>query len=89
MATAVHEIGHLFGLAHCQAWECQMNGTNHLAEADSRPMEFCPACQQKLVWFSGADPLVRVRGTAALVREQGLANDADFFEKEVKALSAP
>ena len=43
-----HEIGHLFGIYHCIHFECIMNGSNHLDEADGRPFHLCPICLHKL-----------------------------------------
>jgi archaemetzincin len=86
LATATHEIGHLLGIDHCLAWECQMNGANHRAEADSRPLEICPVCQQKLAWITGVDPLTRARRLAEITNAQGLAADARFFEREALLL---
>ncbi len=37
-----HETAHLFGIAHCVFYSCLMNGSNHLAEADARPLHLCP-----------------------------------------------
>jgi archaemetzincin len=48
VATSVHELGHMLGLAHCVAFECVMNGSNSLEEADTAPLEPCPACLEKL-----------------------------------------
>lgn len=86
VAIATHELGHLLGIDHCVAWECQMNGVNHRAEADSRPLEYCPACQQKLAWFTGADSLLRVQRLAEATRAHGLHRDVDFFEREARLL---
>ena len=43
-----HEIGHLFGIAHCIYCKCLMSGSNHLDEAVSRPFSLCPADTIKL-----------------------------------------
>jgi hypothetical protein len=43
-----HEIGHLFGFAHCVYCSCLMSGSNHLQEAASRPLCLCPADMIKL-----------------------------------------
>ncbi len=43
-----HEIGHLFGIAHCIYCRCLMSGSNHLDEAVSRPFSLCPADTIKL-----------------------------------------
>lgn len=46
--TLTHEIGHIFGLRHCQWLQCVMQGSNHLEEADRRPLDLCPICLRKL-----------------------------------------
>ena len=46
--TATHETGHMFGIRHCIAYQCGMNGSNHSDERDRQPLEFCPECQAKL-----------------------------------------
>uniref|UniRef100_A0A5F9CIZ2 Archaemetzincin-2 n=1 Tax=Oryctolagus cuniculus TaxID=9986 RepID=A0A5F9CIZ2_RABIT len=46
--TVTHEIGHIFGLRHCQWLACLMQGSNHLEEADRRPLNLCPICLRKL-----------------------------------------
>lgn len=43
-----HEIGHMFGIWHCQWLNCVMQGSNHLEESDRRPLDFCPICLHKL-----------------------------------------
>ena len=52
-----HETGHMFGLAHCTYFNCLMNGSNHLAESDRRPLHLCPVCLRKLQWNIGFDLL--------------------------------
>uniref|UniRef100_A0A2K6BAG7 Archaemetzincin-2 n=1 Tax=Macaca nemestrina TaxID=9545 RepID=A0A2K6BAG7_MACNE len=46
--TLTHEIGHIFGLRHCQWLACLMQGSNHLEETDRRPLNLCPTCLHKL-----------------------------------------
>ncbi|XP_006833667.1 PREDICTED: archaemetzincin-2 isoform X2 [Chrysochloris asiatica] len=46
--TLTHEIGHIFGMRHCQWLSCLMQGSNHLEEADRRPLNLCPICLRKL-----------------------------------------
>lgn len=59
LKLAAHELGHLLSVTHCPAYECVMNGSNHLEETDSRPLEPCPSCLAKLLASTGADPLHR------------------------------
>lgn len=46
--TMTHEIGHMFGIKHCQWLNCVMQGSNHLEESDRRPLDMCPICLRKL-----------------------------------------
>ena len=52
-----HETSHMFGLTHCTFFNCLMNGSNHLAESDRRPLHLCPVCLRKLQWSVGFDVL--------------------------------
>ncbi|KAE8577342.1 hypothetical protein XENTR_v10004540 [Xenopus tropicalis] len=48
LQTLTHEIGHMFGLRHCQWLQCVMQGSNHLEESDRRPAHLCAVCLRKL-----------------------------------------
>jgi archaemetzincin len=37
-----HETAHMFGVEHCIGYRCLMNGSNHLAESDARPLYLLP-----------------------------------------------
>jgi archaemetzincin len=71
MKTASHEIGHLLPIHHCIAYECLMNGSNHLGELDARPLDLCPPCLAKLMSSSAADPVTRSRRLAEFHRAHG------------------
>ena len=43
-----HETCHIFGLAHCVYFECNMNESTSLPEATSQPLYLCPVCLRKL-----------------------------------------
>ena len=43
-----HEFCHMFGLKHCIYFDCLMNGSNHLKEADRRSIFLCPVCLRKM-----------------------------------------
>jgi len=42
---AVHEIGHLFGLTHCQNRNCVMSFSSAAEEIDLKSDRFCPLCR--------------------------------------------
>lgn len=43
---AVHELGHVFSLEHCDNPQCVMHFSNCLADTDCKQKEFCPRCQE-------------------------------------------
>jgi archaemetzincin len=44
---AVHEVGHLLGLAHCR-YSCAMRFSNSLAEVMAKPRSLCAHCRQHI-----------------------------------------
>ena len=87
--TAAHELGHMFSMAHCTAFECLMCGSNHRAEADRRPLALCPHCLAKLCYATGADPEKRYERLIDFCRRQGLKPQQEFYEKLLAALRQP
>jgi archaemetzincin len=85
--TATHETGHMFGIRHCIAYECGMNGSNHVGERDRQPLEFCPECQPKLWWSLGLDPLARSRKLEAVAKKHGFERLAAAYAKQTAALA--
>jgi archaemetzincin len=83
-----HETGHLFGLAHCVHFHCLMNGSNHLAESDRRPLHLCPVCLRKLHWSVGFDPLERYGTLERVNRALGFVHEAEWLSRRVQALRA-
>jgi len=79
--VVVHEMGHAFGLEHCIAWECLMNGSNSLAETDAQPLHLCPDCLRKLAWNRGFDVAARYRAIRTFLAPRG-------FREEVRWLDA-
>ncbi len=81
-----HETGHAFGLRHCTAALCVMNGSNHLQESDSRPLHLCPEDLRKLQWAVGFDVRERYRRLAAVDHELGLTKEAHWVERRLAHL---
>ncbi len=46
--TATHELGHLYGLAHCTDPFCAMFFSYGLSDTDRKLARFCPGCEEKL-----------------------------------------
>ena len=82
--TMVHEISHMFGLTHCVYWKCVVAGSNHQAEADSRPLHPCPVCLRKLQSAIGFDPAVRETELAKVLHEVGIEDEAAWSERRAK-----
>jgi archaemetzincin len=82
-----HETSHMFGLAHCIYFNCLMNGSNHLAESDRRPLHLCPVCLRKLQWSIGFDVLERYSAMERVARADGFANEVDWLSRRMAKLS--
>ena len=80
----VHETAHMFGLQHCIFFKCVLNGSNHLAESDARPLHLCPVCLRKLqhsVGFAIAD---RYAALARFYRQVGFDDEARWVQKRLQ-----
>jgi len=47
LTEAVHELGHTYGLGHCENPRCVMFFSNSLADTDRKGSEFCPSCKNR------------------------------------------
>ena len=45
---AIHELGHSWGLSHCQNPRCVMHFSNSLEDTDRKETEWCESCDKKL-----------------------------------------
>lgn len=48
LTEAVHELGHTYGLPHCNNQYCVMFFSNSLRDTDRKSYEFCPKCRSYL-----------------------------------------
>jgi archaemetzincin len=86
LKTAVHETGHMLGIRHCTFAECCMNGSNHRAEADARPVWFCSQDEKKVWWSCKLQPTERYQRLAEFATAHGLDAEARFWQKSQAAL---
>lgn len=47
---AIHELGHTFGLLHCEK-ECVMIFSNWIGDTDKKPPYYCKECSEKILNF--------------------------------------
>jgi len=45
---AIHEIGHTYGLSHCENPQCIMYFSNSIKETDKKEPGFCHVCRKKV-----------------------------------------
>jgi len=50
LKEAIHELGHTFGLKHCENL-CVMRFSNTLDDIDKKPPNYCEGCLKKLIDF--------------------------------------
>lgn len=43
---AVHELGHTFGLRHCEDWRCVMTSSHAVDRLDVKGLDFCRECRR-------------------------------------------
>jgi archaemetzincin len=48
---AVHELGHTFGLRHCDDWRCVMTSSHGVERLDVKGAEFCFSCGRVVEHF--------------------------------------
>lgn len=79
-----HETAHMFGIKHCIYYQCGLNGSNHLAESDSRPVHLCPVCLRKLQYNVGFDVVKRYRRLANFYRRTDLEPEAAWVTRRLQ-----
>lgn len=46
--VVIHELGHTFGLIHCQNPECVMRSSTYVEDIDQKKLKFCKKCREQL-----------------------------------------
>jgi len=86
LKTGTHELAHMFSLPHCVVWECNVNGSNHQAEKDRRPLWLCPLCLQKFEWNIGFDSLERFKALNDFCKQNKLEDEEKYYQKALRIL---
>jgi archaemetzincin len=86
LKVMTHELGHMFGLPHCIAYRCLMNGSNSLKEIDGAPMHLCPFCLRKLHSSVGFSPAARYAALETFYRTHGLLMEAEQVHEHARYL---
>jgi archaemetzincin len=79
-----HETAHMFDLKHCVFFNCLMNGSNHLAESDGRPLHLCPIDLRKLRHSVGFDPEARYQRLLDFSRKVGVDEESAWLKKRLR-----
>jgi predicted Zn-dependent protease len=67
-----HEIGHLFGLAHCVYFDCTMNGSGNLEEDFRQPLVLCPIDLRKVATLTGCNVVDRFERLERFFRKHNM-----------------
>ena len=57
VTEAVHEVGHLFGLLHCDHPRCVMRRSTAVRDVDAKGSRLCADCRTRLAERSGGSGL--------------------------------
>lgn len=83
--TACHELCHVLSMRHCQQYECLMNGSSQLDEADQKPFALCPVCLRKLSYyldFEGQE-LQRYKNLREVVKIMNHKDPNQCYKREI------
>ena len=87
LKVLAHETCHMFGIEHCVWFRCLMNGSNHLAESDARPLHLCPVDLRKLQWSTGFDVVERYRRLLDFDRQAGFEDEAQWLDRRLRFIA--
>jgi len=87
LKVLAHETAHMFGIEHCIWYRCLMNGSNHLAEADARPLHLCPVDLHKLQWSIGFNVVERYRRLRGFDHEAGFEDEAEWLDRRIALIT--
>ncbi len=89
LRLATHETLHMFSMLHCTKYRCNLNGVNHLEEADATPMWLCPEYLGKLKLATNVDLKKRFDALITFHEKHGFTEEAEFYKKEKDIFENP
>ncbi len=51
LKEGVHELGHTFGLVHCEDYQCVMASSHSVEWIDLKSPELCPSCRERMLVY--------------------------------------
>jgi archaemetzincin len=78
-----HEIGHMFGMHHCIAAKCVMNGTNNIDETDGSVVRLCSNCQQKINFNFQFNNNKRLNDLAFFFKKHNLNQELELINLDI------
>jgi archaemetzincin len=87
LKVLAHETCHMFSIEHCVWYRCLMNGSNHLAESDARPLHLCPVDLRKLQWSVGFNVVDRYRRLLDFQRQAGFEDESRWLDKRLRFIA--
>ena len=88
LRLATHETLHMFSMLHCTQYRCNLNGVNHMQEADATPLWVCPECLGKLRLATSVNLGKRYDALIAFHKKLGWDEEVKFYEKEKAIMAA-
>ena len=83
---ATHETGHMFSMKHCINAQCNMQGSNHLQEADAQPLHLCSQCHAKTVYAINAKPIERMKRLLKLCEKYKFEDEVKYYKAAIEKL---
>ena len=80
-------MAHMFGIEHCIYFHCLMNGSNHLAESDARPMHPCPVDLRKLQESIGFDVVQWHRALLEVDASAGFRDEVEWLNQRLSYIT--
>jgi archaemetzincin len=79
----------MFGLPHCIYFECLVNGSNNLEEADRCPHHLYPVCLRKLHFNVQFNPVTRYEELAKFYKAHDWEGENDWTEHQLAKATKP